>query len=173
MDPKTSKTSIASIPVAGNTFSSSSKLSIKSFTHHSFSVEIPTQSYGRSQVMPKSTLQKATILNEEEVSSFCEARFGNMADLQFDTMDMSYTDSSDEAPTILLRSADDHTTSDDTKGTIGEHSQTSGRKSLHWCTILQSLRGISHLKPFRYVDSQSYLSAIHILSVLFLCRFMV
>lgn len=128
VDPKTSTTSTASIPVAGNTFSSSSKLSIKSFIHHSFSVEIPTQSYGRNQVMPKSTLQKATILNEEEVSSFCEARFGNMADLQFDTMDMSYTDSSEEAPTILLRSADDHTTSDDTKGTIGEHSQTSGRE---------------------------------------------
>ncbi|EFO65642.1 Phosphoinositide-3-kinase, class 3 [Giardia lamblia P15] len=123
-----SKTSITSIPAISNTFNSSSKLSIKSFTHHSFSVEIQAQNYGRNQVMPKSTLQKATIANEEEASPFCEAKFDNITDLQFDTMDMSYTDSSEGAPTILLRGTDDHTTSDDTKGTIGEHSQTSGKE---------------------------------------------
>ena len=114
-----SRTSISAV---SSVFDSSSRLSIKSFTHHSFSIEMQTQSYGRGQVLPKSTLQKTTIMNEE-TPSFYETRFGTIAD----TMDASYTDSSEDAPTILLRDGDDHTTSEDTKITFGEHS-TSGRE---------------------------------------------
>lgn len=139
MDPRAN---MPNAPAIGNVFSSSSKLSIKSFRPHSFSVEMHTQNYGRSQIIPKSSLQKTAIV-EENNSPFCEGTFSNMMGMPFDTIDASYSDSSEAAPAILLASADDHTTSEDTKVATREHSQSSGRE--------EPVIGIGVTEPQRYL----------------------
>lgn len=121
------KSSMSQSPAIGNIFTSSSKLSIKSFRPHSFSIEINTQTYGHSQVIPKSSLQKATIM-EENASPFADGTFSNMMGMPLEIIDASYSDSSENAPAILLASADEHTTSEDTKHTTRDHSQTSVRE---------------------------------------------